>query len=130
VPQGIAALIMAAGGLLLARAASGWGGTHRAGPPGASDSPGRGDQPGAAGAAHPHLRALGLLGLLVLYVGLLPVLGYAISILLLAMAIAAYAGAAWRPALPAFALGTAAVLWAAFVLLLGVPLPAGRLLGG
>ena len=113
VPKGIAILIGGAGAALLARSL-----------------PHLGAAAGARFAAGPHLKALGLLGLLGLYLLLLPLLGYALSILLLAVAVAAYTGAPLRPALLLFGAGTAAVLWAAFVGLLGVPLPQGSLLGG
>ena len=75
----------------------------------------------------PHLKALGLLALLAAYVLLLPVLGYAPAILLLLVAIAAYAGAPLRPPLLLFGLGMTAVLWGSFVGLLHVPFPRSAL---
>jgi hypothetical protein len=118
VPMGIAALIMGAGTVLTARAV--WDMLAR-----------RHQQIAFAhatdSAAHRHKKALGLLALLLGYVLLLPHLGYATTILILAIAIAAYAGAPLRPSLLLFGAGTAVVLWAAFVGLLRVPLPAGAL---
>lgn len=113
VPKGIAALIAGAGALLLVRSL-----------------PGLRHLSDGSAALAPHLGALGLLGLLAAYVVLLPILGYAISIFLLAVAIASYAGAPRRPPLLLFGGGTALVLWATFVGVLGVPLPLGRVFGG
>lgn len=76
-----------------------------------------------------HLRAAGLAGLLALAIVLMPWLGYAPTIALLALSVAAYAGARRDLLLPLVALGLAAVLWLAFVGALGVPFPRGTLTG-
>ncbi|WP_144184499.1 tripartite tricarboxylate transporter TctB family protein [Elioraea rosea] len=76
-----------------------------------------------------HVRAAGLLGLLVVYVAAIPHVGYPIAIGALAAAVAWFAGArGWSVA--AFAVGLALLFWGGFVLLLGIPFPAGRLFGG
>lgn len=76
-----------------------------------------------------HGRALGLLAILVIYVVLVPLLGYVVAIGVLAAAVAAYAGAR-GPGVAAFGAGAAALLWLSFVQALGVAFPAGRLFGG
>ncbi len=84
---------------------------------------------GREGDAPDHLRAAGLLALLVLYVLAVPLLGYPLGIAILAGAVAWFAGArGWGVA--AFALGLALFFWGAFVLVLGIPFPVGRLFGG
>ncbi len=109
VPKGIGALMIGAGALLALR-------SLRAPP---AEAKGEG--------IAPHLKALGLLALLAAYVLLLPVLGYAPAILLLLVAVAAYAGAPLRPPLLLFGLGMTAVLWGSFVGLLHVPFPRSAL---
>ena len=71
------------------------------------------------------LRAFGLLCLGVGYLLLVKTLGYAISIALLLFLVTMYQGApvSWRVA--AIAGSGAVVLWAVFVLLLGVSMPSG-----
>lgn len=76
-----------------------------------------------------HVRAAGLLGLLVLYVLAVPLLGYPLALGLLAASIAWFAGARGI-SIAAFAAGLAAFFWLAFVKLLGIPFPAGALFGG
>lgn len=109
VPMMIAALMGGAGAVLILRTALVGGG-------GAKERP-------------DHLRAAGLLGLLVLYALAVPFLGYPLAILLLAAAVAWFAGAR-GPAVLAFAGGIAALFWLIFVVVLGVPFPVGRLFGG
>jgi len=76
-----------------------------------------------------HLRAAGLLGLMVLYVLAIPLLGYPLALGLLAAAVAWFGGAR-GPSLPFFAAGLAGFFWVMFVALLGIPFPTGALFGG
>lgn len=71
------------------------------------------------------LRAFGLVGIAVVYLFLLASLGYVFSIALLLAAVAIYLGApvSWRIAV--IAVVGALMLWAIFVVLLDVPMPAG-----
>lgn len=68
-------------------------------------------------------RALGIAGLGFVYVLVAPFIGYFIAVTLLAGAGALYYGAPRRWVVGAFALGTAAILWGTFGVLLGIPLP-------
>lgn len=70
-----------------------------------------------------HLRALGIAVLGCLYVAAASFIGYLVSITLLAGGAALYYGAPRRFGVALFALGTAALLWALFAGLLGIPLP-------
>ena len=70
-----------------------------------------------------HLRALGIAALGFAYVALAPLIGYVISITLLAGSAALYYGARRPAGVALFALGSAAVLWLVFGALLGIPLP-------
>lgn len=76
-----------------------------------------------------HGRAAGLLALLVGYVLAVPVLGYPLSLGVLAGAVAFYAGAPRGFALAGFAAATAALFWFGFVRVMGIPFPAGTLFG-
>lgn len=71
----------------------------------------------------PVLKPLGIAALGFLYVALAPLVGYLLSVAALAAAAALYYGAPRRPAILAFAFGSAVLLWAVFQGLLGVPLP-------
>lgn len=71
------------------------------------------------------LAAFGLLGLAIIYLLLVGFLGYTLSIALLLAAVALYQGASLSWKLGLIALGGAGLLWTAFVILLGVPMPAG-----
>jgi putative tricarboxylic transport membrane protein len=113
VPKVLAAVMAGTGALLLLR-------TLLARPP--QDGPGRG--------ATPHLKAAGLLALMIGYVLLAPLLGYPLAIALFAAAAATYAGARLGPVTAAFGAGVALVLWLGFVKLLGVTFPAGAVFGG
>ena len=77
----------------------------------------------------PHLLALGLLGLLVAYVALAPLLGYPLSIALLTGTVAWYAGApmGWR--LCAISLASGAMFWLLFAAVFGLSMPSGALFG-
>ena len=70
-----------------------------------------------------HLRPLGVAAFGFLYVAAAAFVGYLASIALLAGSAALYYGAARRPGVVLFALGTAALLWALFAGLLGIPMP-------
>lgn len=109
VPKALAALMAAAGALLLARSL--W----RA-PPAEEGRP-----PGA------HLKAAGLVAIILAYIWAAPVIGYVPAIALFSIAAAAYAGARISPTLAAFGLGLAAFFWVSFVKLLGIPFPTGAL---
>lgn len=85
--------------------------------------------PGTARESPDHLRAAGLLALLVLYLLAVPLIGYPLGIGLLAAVVTWFAGARGRAVL-AFAAGLAALFWIGFVKLLGIPFPAGTLFGG
>ena len=74
-----------------------------------------------------HVRALGLLLPGVAYVVLVGTLGYFATILLLIVAVAWYTGARAGATLFAIGLAGAVAMWATFVLLFGIPLPAGSL---
>jgi putative tricarboxylic transport membrane protein len=109
VPMALAALMAAAGAALLLR-------TLWRAPP---------DEEGRPTAAH--LKAAGLVAIILAYIWAAPVIGYVPAIALFAIAAAAYAGARLSPTLAAFGLGLAAFFWVAFVKLLGIPFPTGAL---
>jgi len=69
------------------------------------------------------LRALGVAGLGFAYIALAPLAGYLVAVALLTGAAALYYGAAPRPRVALFALASAAALWLAFAVGLGVSLP-------
>jgi putative tricarboxylic transport membrane protein len=71
------------------------------------------------------LSAFGLLGLAIVYLLIVSFLGYALSIAILLAAVALYLGATLSWKLGVIALGGAGLLWAIFVILLGVPMPSG-----
>jgi hypothetical protein len=70
-----------------------------------------------------HVRPLAVAAFGFLYVAAASFIGYLASIALLAGGAALYYGAPRRPGVLLFALGTAALLWAVFAGLLGIPLP-------
>ena len=70
-----------------------------------------------------HFKALGIAALGFAYVVLAPLLHYFIAVALLAGGAAAYYGARRPAGMALFALGSAALLWAAFGALLAIPLP-------
>jgi len=72
-----------------------------------------------------HLKAFGLLGIGVLYIVLLPVLGYAVTAAATFAAVATYAGLKPSFRTVAFAVGAAAVYYVLFVRILQIPLPSG-----
>lgn len=86
------------------------------------------DEGAGHSAWHPHLRAIGMLGLGLAYLLVLPYLGYTISIAVLLMAISLYIGIglSWRSV--AFALLGAALFRLMFVEFLGIPLPDGQII--
>lgn len=77
-----------------------------------------------------HMRAAGLLAIVIVYMLVLPIVGYPISVAGLIAAVATYAGARPSLALAATAVGGAAVLWLMFHWLLGVAMPVGVLSWG
>jgi putative tricarboxylic transport membrane protein len=77
--------------------------------------------------AAPVRRALGFLGLGLLYVVLSPIVGYVVALTMLIAAVAIYEGARPNWPLLAVALGGAGVFWLLFVGLLGVEQPHGLL---
>lgn len=84
-----------------------------------------GAAPEAGGSAHPHRMALGLLGILLAYVALLPLLGYVLSIALLVGAVAWYAGARQRLSILACMAAAGPLLWLLFDWALAIRMPAG-----
>jgi putative tricarboxylic transport membrane protein len=77
------------------------------------------------GEARKIFRAFGLLIIGVIYLFMLAFLGYVLSIALLLAAVAFYLGAAFNWRMMLIAAAGAVVLWTIFVILLGVPMPAG-----
>ena len=73
----------------------------------------------------PHGLAAGLLAILVVYLLVLPWLGYIVSIGLLATAVAWFAGGRERKTLLGFAVLTGPILWFLFDFALKVHMPAG-----
>jgi hypothetical protein len=78
----------------------------------------------------PHLRALGLLGILFAYVLLAPWLGYAVATGLLLAAGAAYAGARGARNLVLVPALATLLFWLLFVHAFDIPMPGSVLLGG
>lgn len=74
-----------------------------------------------------HIRAAGLMGILVAYLLAVPALGYVLSVAGLIAAVAVYAGGRFGPVLAATAAIGAVAFWLMFKLLLGVPMPTGFL---
>ena len=73
---------------------------------------------------HPNpLKALGIAAIGFVYVAVVTLLGYFISITAIAGAAALYYGAPRRWGVAAFALGSAAVLWVLFAWVLRIPMP-------
>lgn len=72
-----------------------------------------------------HLRAIGMVGLGVGYLLIVPVLGYAISVALLLAAVSLYNGYSPAPRLAIFAIAGAAFFYILFVRAFSIPLPAG-----
>lgn len=76
------------------------------------------------------LRAGGLLLIGVLYLLIVPLLGYLLTIAFLVMAVAAYQGAPVSLKLMGIGLGGALALWTTFVWLLRIPMPVGSIMSG
>ena len=70
-------------------------------------------------------RALGMLGIGVAYLALVPVLGYAVTAGLVILTVAVYQGERPDARLLAIGVGGALFFWAFFVVLLGIDMPAG-----
>ena len=73
----------------------------------------------------PLWRVAGLLAIGVAYVVVVPWLGYMLSLAALIMATTYYQGGAWNRQVAAVAVSGAIVFWLLFVMLLGIPQPAG-----
>jgi hypothetical protein len=112
VPMALAAIMTGAGALLVLRSL--W----------------RAPPPGEVRSRAAHLKAAGLLVLMVAYALAAPVFGYPLALGVFAAAVAAFAGAPATATTLAFGAGTAALFWLGFVKLLGVAFPAGTLFGG
>jgi len=82
-------------------------------------------EPVIDGEARTHLRAAGLLAGLVVYILLLPVLGYPLAIALLIAAVAIYGGTAIRPSVAGIAVAGSLLFWVFFVRVLGIGMPTG-----
>jgi len=80
-------------------------------------------------AMRPHLRTIGMLALGVGYLLLVSWLGYAIAIACLLLAVSLYVGAAISLRTVLFAMIGGVVCHLLFVEFLGIPLPAGEILG-
>lgn len=80
---------------------------------------------GEGDARHAHLRAAGMLGLGLLYLVVLPHLGYVLSITLLILGVATYMRARPDRKLLLLAAGIAVFFYLLFVRFLGIPLPPG-----
>jgi len=74
-----------------------------------------------------HLRAAGLLAILIIYLLAVPVAGYPLSVAALIAAVAVYAGARVNAKLAVTAVTGAAAFWLMFGWLLGIQLPVGML---
>jgi putative tricarboxylic transport membrane protein len=72
-----------------------------------------------------HVRAAGLMSVLVAYVVITPVAGYPIALALLIAAVAAYAGVRGAVSLIVTAAAASLLFWLAFAKLLGVAMPLG-----
>jgi hypothetical protein len=72
-----------------------------------------------------HLKSAGLLAMLVCFMGVTALVGYAIAIAALIAAVAIYAGARPLHTVAVTAVVGAATLWLMFRVILGVPMPAG-----
>ena len=83
------------------------------------------DESGEEMGARQHLRALGLIGIGMIYLFVLPVLGYAVSAMLLLAGVATYAGLRPSLATVAFGVGGGIVFYIIFVMVLGIRLPSG-----
>jgi len=84
-----------------------------------------GDGKGSASLGRSVLRMLGMLGLGIAYILLLPWIGYPLAIGLMVGAVVLYQGGAARFGLLLTMIGASLGFWGVFVKLLGVPLPAG-----
>ena len=73
----------------------------------------------------PHLRAIGVAGLGLVYVAGAPYLGYPLALALLVASATLYYGASPRPTVAVYAVACAALLWLVFAKVLGVAMPAG-----
>lgn len=76
------------------------------------------------------LRATGLLLIGILYLLIVPFMGYLLTIAVLVIAVAAYQGAPMSLKLAGIGFGGALMLWITFVWLLGIPMPAGSIMSG
>jgi putative tricarboxylic transport membrane protein len=81
--------------------------------------------PGAPVDWPPHVRAAGLVSILVAYIVATPLVGYPVALALLIGAVAAYAGARGAVSLVVTAAAASLLFWAAFAKLLGVAMPLG-----
>lgn len=72
-----------------------------------------------------HLRALGVIGIGVAFVIVLPILGYTVSVALLLVALATYSGQKLSAGSLVFGVVGAAVFYVLFVHVLQVPMPGG-----
>lgn len=78
----------------------------------------------------PHLMAAGLLAIMVCYIVLAPVLGYALAIALLVAAVGRFGGAPAGSNMLLIATGAGVGFWLIFVQLLGIRMPVSVFLGG
>jgi putative tricarboxylic transport membrane protein len=78
-----------------------------------------------AGGIDAHLRAIGILGIGIIYLLMVGTIGYLPAIALLLLATARYLGRPWSAELCLIAVAGAALYYVVFVRLLGIPLPPG-----
>ncbi|MCJ7800018.1 MAG: tripartite tricarboxylate transporter TctB family protein [Polaromonas sp.] len=112
VPNGVGLVMLLASAALLVKAK----------PPRVTDEM---PAPTEAGSGRPHVQALGLLAVLVVYVLILPLAGYWISIALLLGAVAWLVGARTPKTLLLCAVLGASALWLLFSMALQVRMPSG-----
>lgn len=118
VPIGVGVMLALASLALLLK-------TFRSAPDGQSEAMDEPEKEASRGAQHPHAMAAGLLAILAVYVALLPVLGYVLSIGLLVGAVAWFAGARQLLSVIACMVVAGPLMWLVFDWALEIRLPVG-----
>jgi putative tricarboxylic transport membrane protein len=126
-PNAVGWSLVAIGALLAVRSLR-FGSAADAGPPG--DGAADGSPNADAGGMRPHWLALGLCGIVSVFIVMSPFLGYIASTSLLLGAIALFSGAPKRRMVVVIAVLGAVGLWLLFDKTLGIPLPVGSLWEG
>jgi hypothetical protein len=125
-PNAVGWTLVAIGALLAVRSVR----FGPAAPAGTADAASDGSADGAGGAMRPHWLALGLLGIVSLFIVVAPFLGYVASTSLLLGGIALFSGAPRNRMLVVTAVLGAVSLWLLFDKTLGIALPVGSLWSG